>query len=688
MSTGEAAHRFDLMPEDAPFESGFSAKIIWGALFVGFVMMPGAIYLGLVSGQSLGGAAHWVTIILFVEIAKRTFIKLKTQELLILYWVSGTLVVMGGKLGTGVHLFGGPFGGLIWDQYLVQSPQAKDLAFYIPTWLVPSPLTEQGKAALEARSFFHPLWVKPILILSGHVVLNRILDTALGYTLFRVTSDIERLPFPMAPVRVGGATALAETSSKQEGWRWRVFSTGAIIGLLFGLVYIVVPTISSIFMTTTIQLLPIPFIDLTGNIRNMFPASPLAIGTDLAIVFTGFVLPWRIVMGSFIAYMLVVFCANPILYHYGILHSWTPGMSVLPTRISNSLDFWLSFTIGSAMVIFLLGLGSALRSAHRQSKQRKDDLRRAAEGADEDLDEDEILRREQSRRYVPDPNRGDIPVWMALLIWGAATAAYVVLVWILAPEFPWWITALFGFVWTPLNSYIGARLMGITGEGGHAGQIPYLREGSFYLSGYQGAAVWFAPIPMFNASGAVMIFKEMELAKTRFSSYVKMVAVSTVILLLCSLLFWELVWRLGPIPSAAYPYVNKMWPFDAVFQAFWASSTLPGNTSVVSEVINPKYIGIGFLFSSLLCLVFATAGISMQFFYAFVNGLTAMPFQMIPMFAGGLLSRYYLRRKFGQQKWRAYAPILLAGYSCGMGLIAMCAIAVTLIYKAISQLVY
>ena len=277
---------------------------------------------------------------------------------------------------------------------------------------------------------------------------------------------------------------------------------------------------------------------------------------------------------------------------------------------------------------------------------------------------------------------------MAILIWAAATAGYVVLIRLLVPEFPWWITALFGFVWTPLNSYIGARLVGIAGEGANAGNIPYLREASFYLSGYKGAAVWFAPMPLFNATGSVAIFKDMELSKTRFSSYVKMAAVSTVVLLLCSLLFWQLVWRLGPIPSAAYPFVNKMWPFDAVFQCFWASSTLPGASSAVTQIIKPQYIGVGFLVGATLCGIFSAFGISLQFFYAFVNGITSMPFQMIPMFVGGVAGRYYFARKFGEPKWRAYAPILLAGYSCGMGLIAMCAIALTLIYKAVSQVVY
>ena len=42
--------------------------------------MPGAIYLGLVTGMSMAGGAEWVTLILFIEMAKRTFVYLRTQE--------------------------------------------------------------------------------------------------------------------------------------------------------------------------------------------------------------------------------------------------------------------------------------------------------------------------------------------------------------------------------------------------------------------------------------------------------------------------------------------------------------------------------------------------------------------------------------------------------------------------------
>ncbi|RYG64245.1 hypothetical protein EON80_19585, partial [bacterium] len=53
------------------FYDGFSWKTVIGALFIGFIMMPGSIYLGLIAGQGMGPAAEWVTIILFMEIARR-----------------------------------------------------------------------------------------------------------------------------------------------------------------------------------------------------------------------------------------------------------------------------------------------------------------------------------------------------------------------------------------------------------------------------------------------------------------------------------------------------------------------------------------------------------------------------------------------------------------------------------------
>ena len=79
-------------------------------------MIPGNIYLGLMVGGNLGAAAEWVTIILFAEITKRSFTTLKKQEVYVLYYVAAGLIAAET----------GSFQGLLWNQYLRQSPAANN----------------------------------------------------------------------------------------------------------------------------------------------------------------------------------------------------------------------------------------------------------------------------------------------------------------------------------------------------------------------------------------------------------------------------------------------------------------------------------------------------------------------------------------------------------------------------------
>ncbi|MBI2506245.1 MAG: peptide transporter [Candidatus Latescibacteria bacterium] len=653
---------FNLIPPDLQFAPGFSLKTVWAALFVGLLMLPGAIYLGLVTGQSMAGGAEWVTLILFIEIAKRSFVRLRTQEVIILYWVAGGLVAVGGKLGTGADLFGGPFGSLIWDQFLVQSPQADELHRYIPEWVVPP----RGSEALLQRSFLHAAWIKPIGLLLLVIVLGKINSLSLGYVMFRVTNDIERLPFPMAQVQAGGATALAESSQAREGWRWEVFSVGAFIGVIWGLFYVVIPTISGIFLTETVTLLPIPFIDLTVPMRALMPAGIMGVATDLVQVLIGFVIPFWIVLGSCAASLLVNLVANPLLYSAGVLHTWEPGMSAIPTVIANSFDFWLSFSIGGAVLVALMGFWMVGRTLSKMRGVRR-----------------------QGEAGGPPAGRGDIAIYKALLIWACSTTLFVVLASRLVPEFPWWISAFFGFVCTPVFSYIGARMIGLTGSP-QGSSFPYLREGSFYLSGYQGAAVWFAPIPLFDSSGEVAAFKQLELTRTHFGSVVKLAAVAMLIMFVCSFLFWSFIWKLGPVPSSTYPYVQKFWPFHATMQSFWVKSTLPeaSGQSLIQGIVRWEYILTGFVGSCGALGLVSLLRAPITLFYGFIGGLGVWPHFVMLQFAGALLGRYYFERRFGEARWRVYTPILLAGYSCGMGLVGMSSIAVALISKAVSSIVF
>jgi hypothetical protein len=647
---------------DEPFSDGFNWNTLVAMLFIGVVMMPGSIYLGLVAGTHIGGAAEWVTIILFLEIAKRSFIKLKRQELIIIYWAAAGLAIAGSG---GQGLFGGPFGAMIWNQFLVQSPQASAIAKHIPTWAVPPAASE----ALAARTFWHIDWLKPILVMIVTTIFGTTNMMSLGYIAYRITGDIEQLPFPMAPVKAGGATALAETSNKTEGWRWRVFSIGTVIGLIWGAIYVVVPTLSGAFLTESVSIVPIPFIDFTPNIRSVLPAATFAINTDIVGILVGMVVPYWVVVGTFAGGILKNFVLNPILYNYGVIYRWEPGMSLIPTTVAVEFDFWLSAKIGSAVMVGIISIVSIIRklvTGHREVE----------ESANLDM-----------KKVGPGSGRGDIPIWLAASFWIASATGAIIVVKILVPDFPWYITAFFGLIFQPIMTYVTAKLTGINGIATGAA-FPFVREGSIYLSGYKGAAIWFAPIPIGYSGHFAQTFRELILTRTKFVSIVKLQIANFFILMFFSFFFWSLIWKMTQIPSSSYPFVQKMWPYFATMQSLWVSSTLPGGSNMMVGVVTvPKMlIAAGATVAIYIPMVLFKA--PMMLFYGFIGGIGGLPTGAYLPFIGAILNKYYFFKRFGEGTWRQYTPILLAGYSCGMGLIAMSSIAVSLITKSISAVVF
>jgi len=313
----------DLLKPPEHFEEGFDWKAIVGAIFIGFLMMPGSMYLQLVIGTGIGPAARWVTIILFAEIAKRSYTELKQQEIFILYYMAGAALAS-------------PFQGLLWNQYLVQSDAALMLGLtdFIPTWVAPP----AESMSLIERTFFHRDWMIPILLLVGSQIIQRIDHFGLGYALYRITSDVEKLPFPMAPVGALGTMALAESTEEKKSWKWRVFSIGGVIGLAFGGIYVLLPTVSGLLFTEPIRLIPIPWVELTRHTESVLPAVATGIQLDLGLIFLGMVLPFWAVMGGLVGILITV-VLNPVLYSKGILHRWHMGMGTVDTIFSNNFDY-------------------------------------------------------------------------------------------------------------------------------------------------------------------------------------------------------------------------------------------------------------------------------------------------------------------------------------------------------------
>ena len=182
------------------FEEGFTIRSVVGALFCGIVMVPGSIYLSLLNGGNMNIAASWVTLILFAEVARRSLTILKKQEMIILLAVAGA---MSG---------GGPMGELIYRQFLVSSSAMREagLSDQFPGWYAPMP----DSAAITDRSFFHRDWLLPIAITLAILVVHTVRSYISGYLFFRLTSDIEKLPFPMAPIAAAGSMALVEAGGR------------------------------------------------------------------------------------------------------------------------------------------------------------------------------------------------------------------------------------------------------------------------------------------------------------------------------------------------------------------------------------------------------------------------------------------------------------------------------------------
>ncbi len=647
----------DLLPIPDHFEEGFGWKTVLGALFLGLIMLPGSIYLSLFMGAGLGPAARWVTVILFAEIAKRSMKSLRRQEIYILFYMTG--IALGGQL------HGGIMTQLLWNQFLAQNGELAGLGIDVPSWIAPA----KEIIARDGRTFFTADWVVPIFFIGGMLILQRIDHFGLGYALYRLTAHVEKLPFPMAPVDTLGITALADVHDKDQRWRWRWFSMGGALGMLFGAVYIGLPTVTNAIFGQTVTIIPVPWLDLTSQLstRDFMPATPLNLVFDLTFVLLGMVLPFWAVVGGFLG-LIVTIIVNPILYRQGLLSSWQPGMGLVDTMYYNSIDFYLSFGIGLSLAIFVV---TVVPLAFRFFTARK---------ALRQQQEESVWKQLKRHR-----ERGDISVFVALGIYVFSTFAYIAVCKLLMPQFPVLFFLGFGFIYQPIISYVTAKLEGTVGQ---TLTIPHIREAAFILSGYRGSDIWFAPIPINDYGRSTREFRVLELTGTKLTSVFKTEVLLIPIVIVTSLLFCSLIWRLAPIPSAMFPYAQEIWELHARNFALTATATKDGTSEFIEAI---KFDVIGWGMGAGVGLFSLLSWLNMPTFLVFglVRGLgQTTPGNVIPEMIGALIGRFVLQKKFGHKQFKQYIAVLAAGFTAGMGLIGMAAIAFALIVRSTTTLGY
>ena len=657
----------ELMTAPDHWEDGFGLKAMIGGLFVGLIMTPASMYMNLVTGRDIGGAAQWVTVILFIEVARRAFTQLRRPEIYVLYYMAGASLVAGPS-------------GLLWNQFLVQSTNMRQfgIASLIPSWVAPS-----DPNVLGSRSLFHAAWLPAIGLMALGQVLQRVDHFGLGYVMYRLTSDVERLPFPMAPVGAQGITALADASGGRETWRWRVFSFGAMLGLVFGAVYLALPAITGAFLPEAISIFPLPFKDLTGNTESFLPAVPVMLTLDLGLVISGMVLPFWAMVGSF-AGLLVVMTANPVLYHYGVLHTWARGIGALSTINANLLDFYLSFSLGLTAAIAIIGFWQVGHGLFRRRREAD-----AAGGTKVDW----------RQLFNPPPGRGDISLWLAVGIYVLSTVTTIVTAVVLLrtahlsnpANSP--VTALlvgvlvfYGFVYTPIISYVSARMEGIIGM---SVNVPFVREATFILTGYKGAAIWFAPFPAYNYGAQTSYFRQTELTGTKITLHGQGRAVRPAHRHPVHDPVQPVHLADRPRPQHRLPVRPTSTGSRSAYRSALFMEQHPARRRARAvlrgvPLVVPVLPGLGIALG--LYAVLSFFGLPVLLVYGLIRGLDqSTPDVIVPQFVGALFGRYYFEKWFGKTDWPQYRIVFFAGYGCGVGLVMMLSLGLVFMSKSVFQ---
>jgi len=374
------------------------------------------------------------------------------------------------------------------------------------------------------------------------------------------------------------------------------------------------------------------------------------------------VLPFFAVVGSFIG-LVFTFVFNPILYKLQILTSWTPGDDYVTTWFKNDIDFYFSFGIGIAIAIAVGGLIKVIKN-FIQSKNKSASVMKS--------------------RYQVPKGRGDIKDWLIFCVYCFVTLAYIMVSGYLINWHKGVMIVLFllGFIYTPFISYVTARLEGMVGQ---VVEIPYIKEASLILSGYKGVAVWFLPIPIANYGMMTVFYRQCELTGTKFTSIWKANIILYPIILISSILFASFIWRLAEVPSAVYPFTQKMWELWANKSCIMFSSTL-GEYSIFEDAFKWRYVFSGAGFGVLMLGILTYLGAPIFLVYGVVRGLgQSYPHHLIPQMIGALLGRYYFRKRLGL-KWRQFVPVVMAGFACGMGLITTLSVGIIFLSKSVIQL--
>jgi hypothetical protein len=629
------------------FKSGFTWRSLVAMLYSLFVFSPAIIWLnlvtitatttgqvGLIETRTVYNPIAIISLLIISEVASIYGKPLTKQEAAIIFGPASAA----GSAG---------FLTLIWKAYYARSPLLSLFGIsgsQIPTWWAPP----FNSPVWDMRTFFHPDWFMPILLLVITWLLSSLGGLFFGLIGRELFIEGEDLPFPMQQI----TSTTIDVLSEKKTDRMTIVSWTGIFALLYGIILYTIPTVAAA-QNLNMRFIPIPWIDLTPFIETALPSGTFGIATDALIFASGFIIPPLVVIGMFVGTVARFLVINPALYNMGIsewANRWVAGMTLTQIYQQSTLFFWLDVLIGVGFAVGIVPLIFRWRIFARAIKSAFKFTFKPGE-------------RSKRRSGPPFPAIG-------LIIFFLALPAYIVLDLYLVPDFPIWPLIIAEFVF-PFMILLGVgRMIGVSGQGNTP---PYMAMLTVWMSGYEGIDAWYLPLQMHPGIGWLQTLKVAQLTKTKATSFIKASLIGYPLALISGYLYMSLFWEIAPIPSDLYPTAGIQWPINTINHLVWVSRK--------TEFFQPIKIGAGFgvigaaiAISELLRFPTAVIGVS--------AGL-GIPIPVVTTMLFGVILKFALGQFLGKQWIKKYSATIAAGLGLGESLAIIFGVAIALAAKSI-----
>ncbi|MEM4875382.1 MAG: hypothetical protein QW394_08790 [Thermofilaceae archaeon] len=635
-------------PLPIEFKPGFTWRSVLALVIAAAIFLPVNTYLLLVAGASIAGAAVYILVLLFTELSTIIGVSMTKQEITIVFALGGLAAGTASYLGMVLrHYF--VTSNLSWS--FIDPYSGESLPLVVPSWYAPSALSE----AVRFRSFFHRDWIIPLIIVNIQFGLFYVLqEIALAMIYSLIFIEEEKLSFPLAYINAQLITTLSERDPAQL----KIFTLSAVGGAVYAAIVYGLPTISLGMFNVPLQIIPIPWFDLTSGyygIEQFLPGAMFGVATDPISWALGMLLPFKtvasILLGSLSIWVFGNWLATTYLRDQFPLwaQEWRKGMNLALVWQRSYLRIWAVPSIGFILALATITIASGWRSFIRTFRA----LTRVRGGTG------------ASFGY---PSLSKI---IAMYVIGAYGS--VVLFQLLVPDFPLWVSILV----PPLTFAVAAAATHARGETGLSFSVPFLWNMLVLASGYPKCYAWFIS-PVIGGDSApswVETIKVATLTQTKPIDFFKAYALTVVLYNIFSFIYVSFFWAIAPIPSSQYPFTMVNWPIQLVSFGVWFSRQIVADLRTLLYSYSGM-IGLGAI------MMYASKYTRFPLdFVALVTGTQTIPPYSVAMFIGGLIGKI-LERWIGRSRFYGLRNIVIAGLGMGMGVVVGIGGAITLIAKS------